>query len=270
MLKELLDGILKLAADANRTEVLRVPGDPPHVYRLTTKGIVTDPNETEPMPRKYELFTIDDVVAAIKRMAAQSVDKATGDIDAGAKVLVFCGRGGITVILDEPGKRREWLNMQLPQSHEFTKLENLERCRTPMKQRDFINCLRIDLCGAVEPEIVNRFRSIGFTSQAAAKATVNAGKESLGKDVLHEVLCDGAAPPEEIAVNLCVYRDLAEMNHRRAIRCAVDTNMQEQNFTLIPLGGELERARRETDAMIQADLQTKLKDTGVAVLCGKS
>lgn len=262
MLKELFDAVCELARKSVQPTTFHPAAEPPDVYRIqNTDGVLSDLIIAQPRPRGYVLYSLEHFADAVERAMQQ------GPAAADANTLVFCGRGGVLAVLDETTNRREMLKVNLPESTEFTTLKTLERQRAAMDQETLIKRLRIDLALAVAPADLATFRAIKFEKRTAGQASVQTGASTLGLDVERKITCDGKAPPDEITVNVCVYRDLAGEEYRKPVRCAVDTDLEKQTFTLIPMAGEIERAQAETDQQIH-DKLVDLLPTGVDVVCG--
>ncbi len=261
MLKECLLELVTLARLSCKPSVLHPDPEPKHLYRIVgADGGISELIEARPSDRSYSAASLDDLADLVKRRIKQGVRPAD--------VLVFCGRGGVRVSIDEPAGRREWSRIDLPISHEFKTLQELEAKRPAMTHRELLQRLRIDLAGAVDPSDLAKFRSLRFKSAAQTASTKTVAQDSLGRDVMHELLCDGVPPPEELILNTCVYRDLVAPAHRMVVRAAVDTDLATATIAIIPLAGELERAHRETNLWIQERL-IELLGTDVDVICGQ-
>lgn len=262
MLKELFDAVCGLARTSAQPSVFKVESEPADVYRIKyADGTLSEPITAQPGPRNYVLHSLEHFADAVERAIEQGTEAAD------AHALVFCGRGSVVAVLDETTHRRERLRIHLPESTEFTTLKTLERNRAAMDQETLIKRLRIDLALAVQATDLAAFRAIKFEKRTAGQATVQTGASTLGMDVERKVTCGDKAPPDEITVNVCVYRDLADVEYRKPVRCAVDTDLEKQTFTLIPMAGEIERAQAETDQQIH-DKLIDLLTAGVDVLCG--
>lgn len=258
-----LELIQSTAVKASGDDIVKVSYEPSHVYfiRNRTTGELAK-HEAAPAIRGYHLSTIDDVVEAVKAFATK-VPKADP--------VVFCGRGKITAILDEGTGRRERLVMDLPMSGEFEKLKELER-RSPMAQKQFVSTLRISLAGSVDPAVVSTFRDLKFSRSEDGESAQTNSKETVGRKVRMELAGGGKPIPDEIDVTPFVYRDLVDEPLRQKVRCAIDVNLDDSTFTLVPLAGELERAQRQTDLWIKSHLIAALESetSPISVFCGNA
>ncbi len=219
--------------------------------------------EAKASPRHYRFFGLPDFAVGVIRELPVN--------ESAPRIVVFCGRGKIEAVLDEAGDRRERLEMSLPESHAFETLGTCERARTPFDQRAFLRLLRIDLAGCCPEGLVGTFQSLKFTRASDGEQEISVARESMGKSIKMQLAAGkGNNIPEEVTLRVNVYRDLTESQDpalRKDVRCAIDTNLDEATFTLIPLGGELETAQRETDDWVHRFLKTEF-GPAVDVLCG--
>lgn len=256
MLAEFVKTLCSISDEAAGAKVVQIPGMPRHLQYVHYPGQLDLKKIPVPAePRSYKSFTLNDLIEAAKHFAGGE-----------QPLVVFCGRGNVTAVLDEEEERRERLNFPLPKSHEFVKLEVCEARREPFAQKGFIKLLRIDLAGAVDQGLLASVRDLKFRKTEGGHAKVDTGKESMGLDIEREVMCSGALPPDETTLTLSVYRDLPEGELKQQVKCAVDLDVSEMTFTLIPLAGELEKAQRETDAAIKQRISAGLPDA--KVFCG--
>lgn len=258
-----IKAIQDIAVKAHGQDIVTTTHEPSHVYFLRDRATGNlDRKEAAPAIRRYRLSTIEDMVEAVKSFASK-VEKA--------RPVVFCGRGDITAILDENAGRRERLVMELPMSGEFEKLKELER-RSPMQQKQFVSTLRISLAGSVDPAVVSTFRDLKFSKSDNGESNIGNSAQTVGRKVQMEIAGGGKPIPDEIEVTPFVYRDLVDESLRQKIRCAIDVNLDDATFTLVPLAGELERAQRQTDLWIKAHLIRALdaKTSPVDVFCGNA
>lgn len=253
-----IERIEKLAVGAAHSAVHRPPAEALDVYYLERPGHPAERIVAEAHPRAYRLYTIGDVVSAVKALPTD-------------KPLILVGRGLVTVGLDEGGARREWLRFELPYSHEFSTCQRLEG-REAFDQDCFVRLLRIDLAKA-GPDVAKlrvQAEQIKFQHGDSGTATAAVGRQSIARSVISEVTGADGNLPEEIALTLFVYRDLAHEQLQCTIRCAVDVLPDENEFCLIPLAGEMEDALRVTDAWIVGQIVSQLGHAvaGANVLCG--
>lgn len=104
----------------------------------------------------------------------------------------------------------------------------------PLQQRDLIAGLNVKLRGCHDgKELVSKFRSLDWQLRQAAGASLERGKESLGKSIKQEVTGD---LPEEIVVTVPVFSDLTR---RYKITLAVEINLGSQTIVLTAFADQL-------------------------------
>lgn len=258
MIAEAIERIRQLSRDALTPQTLYPGVEPKHVYYLYDPHTGTlERRWAEPHPRAHRLHTLDSFIEAVQNYGAE-------------RVAVFCGRGDLVAVLDDGGDRRDMVRMELRKAEQFLTLERLRDEHDEMTQREFVSRLRVDLAGAlVDPLIVNTFRHLKFSKLDDGQHKLDHGKEALSREIHQEMVADGVPIPEELWCALCVYRDLVEPadDLRKTVRCAIELNLLDASFTLIPLAGELETAERETDEWIAGRLRREL-DEKCEIFCG--
>lgn len=101
------------------------------------------------------------------------------------------------------------------------------------------------------------------------RSIVQHGSEGFSRAAQAQV--NGTAElPEEVVFDLCVYQ--REIGGRCAVKCAVDIDVANVKFSLVPLADEVQRAvydtRKEIVEMLRAALQKDEATRVVTVLLG--
>lgn len=252
--------IQELATSACAIRQMNVDREPPWVYFIVdqAKGTVQR-MEAAPAPRRYVAYRLADVSALVRQFQAQS-----------AMTFVWCGRGKVHVTLDEAGTRREAITMAAPPSKAFERLKALEAEREPMDQRAFLELLRVELAGCVEDDFVALVRDLRFAANSEGLGQIQAGKESLGKKVMQEVVSGGRTIPDFVVATVPVYEDLVDESGRVfsvEVKCALSIDLSQQTLMLVPLPEQLTAAQRGADEWIYKTLSPLGSDT-VKVFCG--
>ena len=279
-------GAIQLIQDtavAAQPRLFHVPSDPPDVHYLVGCGekgeYGTTRIVTEPAPRNYKALTTEDFAALVVRqfslptplepretsveptMTAPPVIRKT----AGPK-MVMVGRTAIVATVDE-AERREWVSLVLTTT---TALDTLNKCddsRTPQGQSDFVNMLRIELAGCVDPIIVEAFRHLVFGKVSGGESAVSNSNKAVSSAIKMTLAAGGNDIPDEIVCGLTVYEQFPEFGVQ--VRCAVQTIVEDAAFLLIPLAGELFRAEEKTRTAIAARLRELLGDDAIGVYQGQ-
>ena len=255
MIQEAIQKIEELVKAGTKPVAFHPDCEPSHMYWLCHDG-KAEQIEAIVSPRADRVFSLEALATLLVRCRA--VD---------GEPVVYVGRGSVTAVVNDNGSRRERLKLDLPSSSEFETLVKMGSDRESADQGEFVNQLRIDLAGCIEPDIIELFRQIRATGDSEASGEIATGRESMGRRIRAEVQAGGRSIPDEIEVAVYVYRDLASSEYRMKLSCAVVVNCQEMTFALIPKAGELERVQRETDQYIVGDLQNRLP--GTCVLLGR-
>lgn len=287
MLAEALNTFVELVRKSQDCQIVNLEAEPDDVYGILNRQTgEVERREAEPEPRYHQLYTLDDFVAAVKwfrRDRRPGPDEVTEEgrsfaSDTVGLPSVFCGRGAVRAVLDEPDPRREGAYMLLERSPEFSFLDphgaavsgsDDQAFSHPREHAAFINMLRIDLGQAVDPADLLAFRNMEIETAAERESDQQPGRQALSTRVQRQLLAGGKEIPEEITLSLFVYRDLVEPAEelRQKVRVAVIIDLEARTFTMRPICGELERAQRDTDAWVRTYLEKELGDEA-RVFCG--
>ncbi|MEK6797379.1 MAG: hypothetical protein AABZ12_00275 [Planctomycetota bacterium] len=217
---------------------------------------------SEPAPRDYKTFTLDDFIRGCTELRAEVREGCE------SKLLVACGCERVTGLLDERDRRQERITLPLPHASEYALLRNLRSSRTPLDQKRFISMLRIELSGCVDRTLIGAFRRLKFSQSDSGESVVENAREALSRSVKKEAAAggEGGEIAEECTLHVCIYRDLVAAGWTQPIRCAIETDLDGPTFTMIPMAGELETAQRLTDEKIRERLAVALPTA--TVICG--
>jgi len=211
----------------------------------------------EAAPRYYGAESPGDWAALVRRLDPK-LDSA----------LAFVGERGVVVSLNERSERRERIRMKLSEAPVFAHLSLLENARAPLAQAAFLRMLRVSLNGAVRDSFIDTCRSLKFSKSDSGKSKVEHANESMGREVSRAVMTgDGGEFPEDVILALPVYEECHEIDWNMPVCCAVDIDVENCLFTLIPMAGELAAARRATHQKLAEVLRKELGEN-VPVVCG--
>jgi hypothetical protein len=226
-----------MADQASGPDVLTPSGEPAHVYYLRNRvnGQLERMN-AEAKPPELTALSLDgfaELVGSVKDRAPE----------------VYVGRESVVAVFDGPTPRRERCTLALPTTPQYDCLEKLLLNKgedpdegEPFDQRGFLHLLRVGLDGCLHPDQIAVFRSLKLSKAQGGEAGITAGNETFRRSVQIDALAGGMAPPEELTLNVQVYRDIRDAEERQSVRCAVDVDLSEATFRLTPLPGELEAA----------------------------
>jgi len=259
MLAEAIEAIRGMAVREGATlekHFVKPPADtePDYVYFQRNLEGLLEKKTAGIGPRAYTLYRVKDFISAVIRLPA-------------AKQAVFVGQTGIIAILDEEGDRRDRVSMPLTMTNPYL---NLVKCQTggmTKPQDDFIDFLRIDLAGCVMPDVVSLFRQLKFTNNSSGDATYETGRQQVSRSVLREIVGNGKEIPDEIVVKVAVYEELWGDSLQWPVSCAVAIDFDKGKFTLIPLAGQLNKARIMTQENIADTIAMGLPEA--LVVCGE-
>jgi hypothetical protein len=266
MIKEAIEHIGKLALQA-QPHFFKPSGEPDHVYYLRAPdGSAYFRQEVQPKARAYSAATVDDFVALVKEMQ----EVVTLQTDTPGPTLIMVGVGGVQALLDER-HRLERIRFPLTQTASFKKLLEADEERAPKNQQEFVSLLRVDLNECVDKTIVETFRNLKFAKNSEGESQISNSNKAISTKVQMSLAAGNKPIPDEIDARVVVYEEFP--NLVMAVRCAVETCIEDATFTLIPLAGELSKASTETRHLIEQRIRELMKaeDAAGTVLihCGE-
>ncbi len=248
----MLDAALKYFAETVKKSVGPVAvdlKDPTSIGFIADGKIVRE--DVPAPPRKHEVKSVDEVIRLAVRFADPGVPTAPAPV-------VWYDEHGVTLTIDDGGYRVDSVTLRLERSDVFAKLAALAKSPAVMDQKDFIRLLRVELSGTLEPVVLlNKVRSLRFSTTSDATSVKKAQAESLGKDIRSKVETDGGDLPEEVVLMAPVFKTYGQ---RRpvAVKCAVEVFPADGTFRLKPLPDEIEKAEQEAVQRIAERLGEEL------------
>ena len=258
MTLEAIKELKKIAVDASRMQAIHPPQEPQDIYYLQHAWDEKPVRMVaEAAPRNYGAESPEDFANLVKRLDPELKDS-----------LVFVGSFGVVGLMEEKTKRRERIRLKLTAAPVFADLMVLETARAPLAQAAFVRMLRVSLNGAVPDSFIATCRSLKFSKSDSGNAKVQHANESMGREVNRVVMTgDGKEFPEDVMLTLPVYEECPDKEWNMPVRCAVDIDVENCRFTLIPMAGELAAARRWTHQKLAEVLRKELGEN-VPVVCG--
>jgi len=242
---------VKALQDSATTQILKVSGEPGHVYYLSDpKDGRSERFEALPAVRKLNFFTIDDICEAAALFGNDNS-------------VALCGNAAIYVSIDELGDRRGGLHMDLPHTEQFRVLA--ERTLCSLDQNEFVRVLANDLFGCVNKCDIDIIRNLKFGQKVEGAAKASTSSSSINRSVVKDVTSGGSEIPESITVNTSVYEHLPSLVAN--IECAIVTDLDDITFALKPCAGQLVVASQAADTEVAAQLREKMPK-GMRVFCG--
>ncbi len=260
MTKEALALIQTTAQEAQKAEVLPIPGDGRTV--CVRIGNAVQSYIVEPPCRNHQVFSLKD----LSNYAGQVVLDRGKDVTSAeeARPVVWHGPEGVTLVLDDQD-RRDRVTFNLTTSDEMDQLLDLAESKPFFDQKAFIRMLRCVF--NLDTAIIAMFRKLDWEHSSRTTAEAERGRDRLGNEVQSKV--QGTAElPEFLDIVAPVYREVGE-REEYTIRCLLEFDTVNARIQLIPTPGELDHAFELAQASIHKRLVDGLADEGVPVYYGK-
>jgi len=230
--------------------------EPEYVYFQRNAAGLLERKTADIGPRAYTVYRVKDFIAALGRLP-------------GGDRLVCVGKQSVTGLLSEKEDRRERAEMPLTHSRPVRELLCLAVEQKSLSQDAFIDFLRIKLAGCVDSDVVSLFRQLKFTNNSSGESSIETGRQQISRSVLKEMVANGREIPDEIVVKVLVYEELwGDMQSITwPVTCAVVIDFDRGKFTLVPLAGQLNKARIMTLENLADTIAAGLPEA--LVVCGE-
>lgn len=228
-LKILNDTAVKASDAAGKVAIIRPPSEPEHVYLTVNHDGTVTRFSAEPEPRNHLLVTLEQVAAFVASKGTES-DSA-----------VWFDRSGIVVITDDK-TRRDQAALKLNHTPQCSTLVSLEASKKKHTLRDFRRLMRVDLAGCtVDRVLLNWLASVKFSDSRTVGSSIKQGKESLGREIEQSAVSQSGECPETVTLRVRIFDD-PSLIETWPLECAVEIDLDNQEFQLIPLPGQLHDA----------------------------
>jgi hypothetical protein len=273
MLAEALEKLRTIITEAQQPQTVELARDDECVY-IAHNGELKLHKIPQVPDRKHEVQTLEDLAKVVKNHGSVQVEdgEEKGEVDAFALSTVWHSDAEVVALLGDP-MRKDRVTMKLITSPVFQRLAGLERDAplgaNKLDQRAFIRLLKFDFDKAGEfDQLIASARELKFRQSEEGAASLQQGRESLGRQVLAEV--KGLEDfPEEFTVEYPVYvnPDLATV--KAAVTCSLEIDVQSEKFIVTPKPDEMLAARQHVHQWIGERLEELLKEREVPVYYGK-
>ncbi len=228
-LKMLNDTAVQASRADGKLSIVKPPAEPEHVYLTVTSAGDVNRIEAESQPRSHELVTLEQVVAFAEKKGS-AVDS-----------VVWFDRSGVVVVIDD-NTRRDRASLDLTLSPQCQTLFVLEGSRKQFSLRDFRRLVRVDLAGCfTDTLLLNWLASVKFSDSRSTGSSIKQGKESLGREIEQSAVSQAGECPETVTLSVRIFDD-PSLRDTWPIECAVEIDLDNQQFQLIPLPGRLHDA----------------------------
>lgn len=241
MIAEAINRIQQLCVAAQSPSVVQIPGDP-------TRCVLTTRDKTEvltvpPAPRAHSVTALADFVALLQNRAVA------------ANAFCFLGRTSVVALLDH-ADRRERVTLALLNSDRWITVAGLGA--RELSQKEAVHLLRMKLqdTGKDAARLAAAIKTIEFERTGSGKRTVEHGRETLGKEVESIVQgVDGIPETVEFLVPIWAGPDLE--GYTAKVKCGVYIDVEDETFTITPLGDEIENATQEALDRLRTEIEER-------------
>jgi hypothetical protein len=262
MLEQLVNRLAGLGVEAKRNIIIAPPAEPVHVYGVvnTDTGAV-DWRRASPAPLNATALAVSGLVRALKAHVGDEVNGPAG-------ATVWYSRGGVVGIANR-GDRRDRVTLPLKYSPQMQLLSEWDKggASDDFKQAELVYLLRTTFKNNMDKQgrLLDIVRKIRWESDGAAEVEILHGKSSVGKQLRQEARGLDAIP-EYTTFTVPVF-DSAELSAKTfPVECAFEPDAASSTFSIIPLPGEVERAKAFAEAEVAALIMASLTEEGLGLV----
>lgn len=159
----------------------------------------------------------------------------------GENDVVWHSDNEVVLVLDDTTYRESRVSMPLPEHPAFGALCKLEKM-SPQTQKEMIQFLRLNLKAEIDaaaPSFVASLREIRIQSNSAGTGSVQAGRETMGRQI-DESVTGANIMPEDLLIRVQLW-----LHHACTVDvdCTFDIDVSKATFSLKPKPGQLDIAR---------------------------
>jgi hypothetical protein len=234
------------------------------LVRMTTEAktidqyttIVRDQNggvvrvDADPKPRTTIAYSIADLVRNCQDICLPAPD----GVIAGE---ILYSRRGIRGFYTSD--RRESISMRFTPSPAFRQLVQWDQKPDHIKQDAFVLLLKSTFRHCCDDTLEKIIRTIKWTMGNSGSSTVRQGNISIDKSIIAEMTgTDDLNKIEYVVFNVPIFLELPTI--RAQIECHLRPIPDQQMFSIIPTGGEIENAYRTAEDAMRTAITTALGD----------
>ncbi len=256
MLKEAIEKLEALVCEGNAIEIVKIPGDPPHVHYVCQPNGELRRIDNEPPVRSIKLHTLADLID----LGKSHFDAA---VAAAERITCFYSPDSVRLSIDHVAWR-EWAVLPLNFSEEYKWL--WERVNSPGRTVGELRTdLRVTLRAAVTNErLVEQISALAVDLSTKAETRVAKDRESMGRSITTEIADAGNLPDEVQILNVRRWSN-ADLDMRMPCEVFVDPDKQRNQWFVRPILDSLTTFDDANMAVVGARLRDGFKGTPVRV-----
>ncbi|MDE2472326.1 MAG: hypothetical protein KGL35_27240, partial [Bradyrhizobium sp.] len=153
-----------------------------------------------PGKRSHAVSTVEDLIRLALYAAGESVN---------ADPAIWHDEDAVRLVFDQTDPW-DCATVGLVKSPQWQMLETLAK-RTPLRQREMVNLLRVELAGCLAtPRLIGAVSHINFRAASHGSSSIEQGRDSFGSQVEREVAGVKEPIPETETVRLPLYQNVGE------------------------------------------------------------
>ena len=233
MIREALEFLHGLSTDAQKIEPVEFGRR--QVLVRQPNGQVMEMTKEQP-PRMHTVHSLESLTRILKYV---------DDLD--GTPMAFIDSDGAYAYFDH-SERDDFVTLPFEVSSAMKSLEQLQQWTG---QRDLIRVLRSELAGTFDPKFLAVIRRLDFSRKNDGRGEISHTRESLGRSVEKTVQSQEGDIPDTVPFTFSWLDQPRDIPSRITAVMAVDVDMTNEMFRLLPVGDSIESAQEEVlDEMV--------------------
>jgi hypothetical protein len=251
MLKDALEWVKELAQSASRARIFSTDKEPNHVYWIEDKTGELTRYEGSPGFRNHAASDLTTIVALAKEFLRIKDNTVSAWVTPQEVVL-----------LHDDDDRRSRTTLKLQLSKQLQQLKVWENTNTYFDTSALL--LKLRTMFAEPPskdlsELALAITAAKFTRYSETDVKVDHGKSSVGKKLQQELQPSQKPIPTDILLSVPIYAGI-KYGPSTTIRLAVEPNLEDQNYALIPMAGSYDTALKAGEDQLVSQLLREVGD----------
>lgn len=231
MIEQAIAHVWKQAQEANRPQVIQVPGDPAHVHRLVHIDGTVERIENEPRPRRLTVERLEDIIELANNR--HRLDRSEADNEDVLRRVVFYNEDEVMLAFNT-ANGREFARLPLIESDEH-KYFAARRYEPRQEPKALATALRLTLRRCYDDaKLIDQVSSLRSRAEQEGHRQTSRTSESWGKSVTAEVHDDGNLPDPYQEFHVRRYRN-PDLNVRHRVLFALDPDTSSLTWLVYPL-----------------------------------
>ncbi len=252
MLKDALEYMAEIGRKS-ANKIVTTDAEPKHVYFIRKEDGTLEKHEAAAFPVAHQAFSLQAIIEKAKEADVAEVWYAP------AKIVCVFGED----------VKRDRITLDIKNSDPLAMLISLRDQPRQMAQAEIVRHMRTTFRQSLSEagNLAETLSKVNFKATSETEGVIQHGKASLGKSIVNEVT-GLKIIPEYVKFNFTIYANPCFKAIRGTVECALEPDVSNGTFRLIPLPGEIDNALDTALSEVAEMLVTCLSTLDIKILHG--